>query len=348
MKFKKTLSSIIYNKRYNFIAIFAISAIIVFSLFGSTIYNIARASFGTRGDTSLIHACKNSRGGIALVNSTDSCNQNETQVTWLKDVNAGEGLTITRSSDGATLALLDTNSSTGWTAASETWTYASVDDPTFTFTISGDKTSKYSPGMRVKLTQTTTKYFIITAVSYSSPNTTVTVYGGTDYDLANASITNNYYSTDKAPQGFPLNPEKWTVEVSDTTQRIQNSPTQNTWYNFGSTSIDIPIGVWRTYYVVEPAGVRSDQGTLTTFVTLSTSNNSESDIDFTNTIVGSHASTDTNPAFIGASQTKEKILNLSSKTTYYLITKTDQTGLTALYNQNYVTKMFIRAISAYL
>jgi hypothetical protein len=94
----------------------------------------------------------------------------------------------------------------GWIPAGETWTYNSADDPTYTFTISGDKTDKYSAGMRIKLTQTTAKYFIITKVAYSSPNTTITVYGGTDYDLANAAITSPYYSTQKAPQGFPLNP----------------------------------------------------------------------------------------------------------------------------------------------
>jgi len=87
---------------------------------------------------------------------------------------------------GGTVDGVDISEDDGWRAAGETWTYASADDPTFTFTISGDKTSKYSPGMRIKLTQTTVKYFIITAVSYSAPNTTVTVYGGTDYDLVNA------------------------------------------------------------------------------------------------------------------------------------------------------------------
>ncbi len=58
---------------------------------------------------------------------------------------------------------------TGWIPTDEIWIFANADDPEFTFTISGDKTSKYSAGMKIKLTQqTTTKYFIITKVSYSS------------------------------------------------------------------------------------------------------------------------------------------------------------------------------------
>lgn len=136
----------------------------------------------------------------------------------------------------------------GWVEAgfdtltgSETWTYASADAPTFTFTVPGDVTGKYHPGMRVKLTQTTVKYFIITASSYSSPNTTITVYGGTDYVLANAAITNNYVSNVKAPQGFPLSPTKWTETGGSTS--TQATPTSGTTYNVGG-NIVLPIGVW--------------------------------------------------------------------------------------------------------
>jgi len=88
----------------------------------------------------------------------------------------------------------------GWIPAGETWTYASAT----TFTISGDKTSKYQKEDKVKLAQTTDKYFRITDISYSSPNTTVTVDGFGIYTLANATITNPYYSKMDNPQGFPL------------------------------------------------------------------------------------------------------------------------------------------------
>src|SRR6185503_19345707 len=106
----------------------------------------------------------------------------------------------------ATTSTLDYQIGAGWIPAAETWTYASADSPTFTFTITGDKTGKYSAGMRIKLTQTTAKYFLITAVSYSAPNTTVTVYGGTDYTLANAAITLPFYAIVQSPFGFPRSP----------------------------------------------------------------------------------------------------------------------------------------------
>jgi hypothetical protein len=65
------------------------------------------------------------------------------------------------------------------------------------------KTGKYQKGDKIKLTQTTAKYFYIIAISYSSPNTTVTVTGGSDYTVANAAITLPYFSKIENPQGFP-------------------------------------------------------------------------------------------------------------------------------------------------
>lgn len=149
----------------------------------------------------------------------------------------------------------------GWMIADETWTYASSDTAaggststngvsTYTLTITGDKTAKYSAGMRVKLTQTSTKYFFITAVSYSNPSTTMTLFGGTDYTLANATITNPFYSTMKCPQGFPLDPIKWTVRMDDTSTQTQTSPSQNTIYNVGSLSCTAPIGSFNVGYKV--------------------------------------------------------------------------------------------------
>lgn len=126
------------------------------------------------GDSALIHGCKDARGRLTVIGENDSCNASETAVDWVKDVLAGTGLVASRGSSGVTLSLANTNTD-GWTATGETWSYASADDPTFTFTVTGDKTDKYSPGMRIKLTQTSTKYFLITMISYSSPNTTVTV-----------------------------------------------------------------------------------------------------------------------------------------------------------------------------
>lgn len=230
----------------------------------------------------------------------------------------------------------------GWIEAGSTWTYASADAPTFTFTITGDLTGKYSPGMRIKLTQTTVKYFIITAVSFGSPNTTVTIYGGTDYTLANAAISANYYSMSKAPFGFPLSPAKWTVQVTDGTNRQQVSPTANTWYNLNSLSITIPIGIWQVRYQTFLGVDRAASGAIDAYATLSTANNSESDNQFT-TAVWDTASTG---EVVTVSRTK--ILALASKTVYYLNTRTTQTGMSDIYNFATPTPTIIDAVCAYL
>lgn len=88
----------------------------------------------------------------------------------------------------------------GWIAASETWTYASAT----TCTVSGDVTSKYAAGDKVRLKQGGGyKYFYVVSVTYSSPNSTITLTGGSDHSLANAAITENGYSKAETPQGFP-------------------------------------------------------------------------------------------------------------------------------------------------
>ncbi len=104
-------------------------------------------------------------------------------------------------SSGATSAIpLD-----GWADdTAETWTYASGSGGgTATFTVAGDVTTKYTPGTRIKLTQTTVKYFVVASSSFSSGTTTVTITAGSDYTLANAAISANFHSYVGNPQGYP-------------------------------------------------------------------------------------------------------------------------------------------------
>ena len=106
-------------------------------------------------------------------------------------VATGTSLTVTGDIQGSGL--------TGWNLANETWTYASAT----TFTVPTDLTAKYQKGTKIKLTQTTAKYFYVVASAYGDPNTTVTVTGGTDYSLADAAIASPFFSYAENPQGFP-------------------------------------------------------------------------------------------------------------------------------------------------
>lgn len=97
----------------------------------------------------------------------------------------------------------------GWSPAEGTWAYASATS----FTIAGvDLTSVFTKGTRVKLTQTSEKYFVVASSSFST-NTTVNLIPTSDYSVANAAITNPYYSYAANPQGFPT----WFVYVPTVT-----------------------------------------------------------------------------------------------------------------------------------
>lgn len=242
--------------------------------------------------------------------------------------------------------VLGTNaaSGSGWLEAGETWTYVSADSPTFVFSVNADVTLKYSAGMRVQLTQTTVKYFIITAVgAFSAGATQITVYGGTDYTLANAAITAPYYSVVKAPFGFPLDPAKWTVQFTDVASRSQATPVSGTWYNIASMGITIPIGVWTVSYQVCLLMVDSAGGLWSEFVTLSTAADSESDVDFTAGLYSAATLTQLMTVLY-----REKTLSLAAKTAYYLNAKTVIANLDQIRFANDNSKLIIRAICAYL
>jgi len=85
-------------------------------------------------------------------------------------------------------------STDGWTTDSgTTWTYASAT------TINVADGTLFVKGTRIKLTQTTAKYFVVTGIS----GNVITVTGGTDYTVANAAITTQQYSHQASPVGYP-------------------------------------------------------------------------------------------------------------------------------------------------
>lgn len=84
---------------------------------------------------------------------------------------------------------------TGWREVTDSWSYASAT----TITVPTDATTKYSVGDKIRLTQSTVKYFYITGVT----TTILTINGGTDYTLTNAAITDISYSKAATPVGFP-------------------------------------------------------------------------------------------------------------------------------------------------
>lgn len=111
----------------------------------------------------------------------------------------------------------------GWQPANETWTYASAS----TFTVTGDQTSKYTVGTKLKWTQTTVRYGEVTAVAYANPNTTVTIAVNTDYTIADSAISANFYSYANNPVGYPSglsrSPVSKCILTRTTNQSIPNA-----------------------------------------------------------------------------------------------------------------------------
>jgi len=238
---------------------------------------------------------------------------------------------------------------TGWVGAAGAFEFIDVSanepDPTYAMrtTAVGNLEAYYHVGMKIMLTNTAVKYFIVTKVNYDlsgSQKTTVHLYGGTDYDLVNAAITGIYYSLMKCPSGFPMDPAKWTLsQFKDTSIRQQNPTVAFTWYNLGTALLDIPIGAWDVEYDV--ATQDNTAGYAEHWVTLSTGSSSETDTDMT---TGGVANGDANGA--GLYFSKRKILVLTTKTRYYLNEKTGQA--LNFYIRGDMSPTMIKAISAYL
>lgn len=240
------------------------------------------------------------------------------------------GATATATGSGSSGAAV------GWSDIPGTLAYSSADGPTGVVTTSTDLTGTISVGARVRLTQTTAKYFIVTAISAS----TMTLYGGTDYTLANAAITVPSYSLAKAPVGFLVDPLKWTEQFKDTGARSQAAAAAGTWYNIGSSLLSVPIGAWSVEYFVDASPVTA----VPIYTTLSTANNSESDVDFSMRFFAGAGATGGAQATLA----RRKNLLLAAKTTYFLNAKTSSGAAPTLGFDGNDSPTIIRAVCAYL
>jgi hypothetical protein len=251
--------------------------------------------------------------------------------------------------------ILATTYNDSWINITSSVTYSSVDDPTGVITIEEDLTGVLSVGMRIKFTNGgNTIYGIITKdPTYSSPNTTITFLheiNPTDSQalhlLANSAITDVYYSHQKAPFGFPLEKNKWTVYISSSGQIDQLNPTQNTWYNINSDSLSIPIGTYLVYYSTH-AGIETSADYIYDMeVTLSTGSSSESDGDLSAGF-GSDISGNTALKRMRSTVSRQKEKTFASKTTVYLNYRTIRSSIDKISKIGEVPTV-IRATSSYL
>ncbi len=231
-------------------------------------------------------------------------------------------------------------------SGSQSWFYVGMMDDLFL--INGyalaEETFRdiYNAGTAMASPMTLNKKFIVTKSAYANPNTTLTLFGGQDYTLENAAITDPYFSIDKSPAGWPGSHDTWMVEYATDLHLNQGSPTASVWYNIGAHLLDIPIGAWDVEYKVSAYGNLGAGAGGNIYTTLSRQNNSESDPDFSsnNEWGGSGG---------GAFVFINKPLKLGFKTRYYLNTKITTGGTpNGIYNFGERARTLIRAVSAYL
>lgn len=165
-----------------------------------------------------------------------------------------------------------------------------------------------------------TEYAKIVKIAYSAPNSTVTVYTGTDHNIPNMTLNSPYYSTQGAPYGFPAAETKWTTTITldRVVERPQATPTINQWYNLGNFIPSIPTGEW----VVTGSGTigaTGNAGPASPYYTLSTANNTAGDLEgFDGGGYGSTSGlTHLSPIFGQAT------ISLTAQTLYYLNGKVD-------------------------
>lgn len=238
-------------------------------------------------------------------------------------------------------------SNDGWNTDGNIWTFLSADAPSYVVSVNANVTGTIGVGMKTQLThQSINKNFIVTAIGVTGSTSYLNLYGGTDYTLnVTGTITNPKYSQAKSPFGFPMSPAKWSVTFTDTTQQTQANPTQNTWYNAGSLSVNIPIGVWKVTWKVA-VGVSENSAAGNCFGTLSTSNNTESNPNMTGFVTLS--ATGATAIAMYSCFFVSDIYALTVKTTHYFNIRTTIAGIQNIYFRNDIAGLLFTAECAYL
>lgn len=152
---------------------------------------------------------------LVVSRSTSSTTDDGTPPTYGYNIarvtvaNGASSITNANITDNRAQSSVNSVLNDGWTPAAGTWTYASAT----TITVPSGATSKYSVGDKVKLTQSgSVKYFYIVTVA----STLLTVTGGSDYTVANTTISNPYTSKAETPLGHPCR-FNWTTSWTNLT-----------------------------------------------------------------------------------------------------------------------------------
>ncbi len=252
-------------------------------------------------------------------------------------------------------AYVDNNATSDWNSQTDVIpTRTSADDPTYVIQFAGvDLTSKVSVGQKISWVQNgSTRYGFITALSVSGGNTSLTLYGGTDYDVDDTStyaISEVKFSSMKAPYGFPLDPDKWSEITVYTNYLLDTTTTDDTWQELDdSVNLTIPIGKWKVHLSASIAVEFSGGSWQGCTSTLSTTTNSETNPEFTGII---YPYTSGTGWIRDKAHTLDNIIDLTTKTTFYFLVNPQPRNGGSTVNVRYYGNAYpfhIKATIAYL
>lgn len=242
-----------------------------------------------------------------------------------------------------TPANIPTDYRQGWINVTGTWSYSSWDstNKTGVITVPSGAASIYTIGMKIRISQATggTKYGIITKIA----DTALTVFFGQDYTLNNEAISSPNYSLMSAPFGFPKDPTKWSVSLSDTSGTLSNPGGLSTIINWQSLSISIPIGSWNVYVDGVLVENTTSSGAWDVIGGISTANNSISD----GGLVGRHKQPVAGTGAVRSSFARTKQIVVTSATTYYVIIEAISGSGTVTIGFDGTAAFVIKVVNAY-
>ena len=188
----------------------------------------------------------------------------------------------------------------------------------------------------------TTEYGIVTAATFST-NTTLTVQVPEGYALpTTGGISAVSYSINKIPYGFPIQTDKWSLQMLNKSTTAVTSG--NTWAQIAGGQLDIPTGSWflrlTDTHRINVGGVND----ANTYSSLSTATSSASDDRFVHYVTTPFvASAD---GFINDKATSQVLVTTTALTPYYHVAK--ENGAIAQEIDGSVAPTVIEAINAYL
>ncbi len=234
----------------------------------------------------------------------------------------------------------------GWTASGETWTYASWDSATRTGTITvpTDATTKYTKGMRIKISQSTggTKYGLITDIA----STLLTVFFPTGTTLNNETISSPSYSIGKAPLGFPTDRTLWALTFTTNTDR-SIAATATTWYKVHSShQLVVPKGSWNIRYKTA-VYAQSTSAAAATKVWGALSSSASAPVELELVVPFYYYDATSNIKRLALTTSANLNVELTSSTTYHFLARTDSNG-TLDVRCNADPTMIIEAVTNYL